>query len=99
MSDIPAGLGGTQSTYFKDNSAVDSDDTGDQRSYGDAGLQVDNPNPGIYTVLGQSYFLTGAVANVGATYVEYYDNPLQVSVEAWPGPLSYDIYLPLVMNE
>jgi len=99
VSDIPAGLGGTQSTYYKDNSAVDSDDTGDQRSYGDAGLQVEDPNPGIYTVLGQSYFLTGTVVNVGATFADYYDHPLQVSVAAGPGPLSYDIYLPLIMNK
>ena len=43
---IPAGLGGSQSTYYKDDSTVDSNDTGDQRSYGDAGFQVNNPNPG-----------------------------------------------------
>ena len=42
VSNIPAGLGGTQSTYYKDDSAIESDDTGDQRSYGDTGLQVDD---------------------------------------------------------
>lgn len=84
VSKIPAGLGGTQSTYYKDDSTVDSDDTGDQRSYGDAGLQVDDPNAGTYTILGHVYFLTGTTANVGATYLDYYDNPLQASVAVPP---------------
>ena len=96
MSKIPAGLGGTQSTYYKDDSTVDSDDTGDQRSYGDAGLQVDDPNAGTYTILGHVYFLTETTANVGATYLDYYDNPLQASV-AVPLPKWY-IYLPLVVK-
>jgi hypothetical protein len=96
VSKIPAGLGGTQSTYYKDDSTVDSDDTGDQRSYGDAGLQVDDPNAGTYTILGHVYFLTGTTANVGATYLDYYDNPLQASV-AVPLPKWY-IYLPLVVK-
>lgn len=97
VSKIPAGLGGTQSTYYKDNNAVDSDDTGDQRSYGDAGLQVDDPNAGTYTMLGHVYFLTGTTANVGATYLDYYDNPVQASVAAVPPPRWY-IYLPLVIK-
>jgi hypothetical protein len=94
VSDIPAGLGGTQSTYYKDDSTIDSNDTGDQRSYGDAGFQVNDPNPGTYITLRHTYFLTGTVANVGATYVDYYDNPLQTSVAAI-SPMRY-IYLPLV---
>ncbi len=97
VSKIPAGLGGTQSTYYKDDSAVDGDDTGDQRSYGDAGLQVNNPNAGDYTILGHVYFLTGTTANVGATYLDYYDNPLQASVASVPPPRWY-IYLPLVLK-
>lgn len=98
VSDIPAGLGGTQSTYYKDDSAVDGDDTGDQRSYGDAGLQVDNPNPGTHTVLEHTYFLTGATPNVGATYASYYDNPLQVSVAVAASNPRWYIYLPIVMK-
>jgi len=93
VSRIPAGLGGVQSTYYKDDSAVDAGDTGDQRSYGDAGIQVDDPNPGSYTLLGHIYFLTGTTANVGTTYVGYYDNPIQVSV----APVKvYSVYLPMV---
>jgi hypothetical protein len=77
---IPAGLGGTQSTYYRDDSAIDSGDTGDQRSYGDAGFQVEDPNSDAPPIEGQTYFLTGTTSNVGATYLAKYDNPLQVSV-------------------
>lgn len=95
VSQIPAGLGGTQSTYYKDDADFDAGDTGDHRSYGDAGFQVYDPEPGTYTMLGHTYFLTGVTANVGATYAGYYDNPLQVSVATFTPPTEY-IYLPFV---
>jgi hypothetical protein len=94
VSQTPGGLGGTQSTYYRDDSAVDAGDAGDGRSYGDAGFQVDDPVPGTYTMLGHIYFLTGTTANVGAVYVDYYDNPLELSVET-ASPMWY-VYLPLV---
>jgi hypothetical protein len=95
VSQIPPGLGGTRSTYYKDDADLDAGDTGDHRSYGDAGFQVYDPNPGTYTVLGHTYFLTGVTANVGATYADYYDNPIQVSVATFTPPTEY-IYLPFV---
>jgi hypothetical protein len=95
LGQIPAGLGGTPSTYYKDDADLDAGDTGDRRSYGDAGFQVYDPEPGTYTVLGHTYFLTGVTANVGATYVGYYDNPLHVSVATFIPPKWY-VYLPLV---
>ena len=95
VSQVPAGLGGTRSTYYKDDADLDAGDTGDRRSYGDAGFQVYDPEPGTYTVLGHTYFLTGVTANVGATYAGYYDNPLQVSVATFIPPKWY-VYLPLV---
>jgi len=92
---IPAGIEGTQSTYYEDNnSAADSGDTGDQLSYGDAGFQAADPNTGTYTILGQMYFLTGTTTNVGATYANYYDHPLQVEVAEYVG--TFKIYLPLL---
>ncbi len=87
VSMIPADLGGTQASYYKDDSAVDGDDTGDQRSYGDAGFEVDTPNTGTYPLLGHVYFFTGTVPNVGNTYLEYYNNPLQVSVASFVPPV------------
>jgi hypothetical protein len=96
VSQVPAGIGGTSSTYYKDDSTIDGSDTGDQQSFGDAGFQVDDPSPGTYNVLGHIYFLTGTTANVGATYVDYYDNPLEVNIA--PFTPKWCIYLPLAMK-
>jgi hypothetical protein len=95
---IPVGLGGSQSTYYKDDSTINSSDTGDQRSYGDAGFQIENPNPGDYARLGQTYFLTGTLANVGTTYVDYYDNPVQVSAAIVSPALPNRVYLPITVR-
>jgi len=98
VSETPAGLGGSPSTYYKDDdSVVDGSDTGDRLSYGDAGLQVDNPNPDSYVLLGHIYFPTSTLANVGATYAGYYDNPLQTSVGTVRS--RWTIYLPLVAKD
>jgi hypothetical protein len=99
VSQVPSGLGGTQSTYYKDDDGIDSKDTGDQRSYGDAGFQVQDPNPGTHTVTGYSYFLTGTTSNVGELFTAYFDNPLQVSVEVYiPPPPVWYINLPFVVK-
>jgi len=93
----PAGLGGTHSTYYKDDSILDGEDTGDQRSYGDTGLQVENPTPGIYVSLGHLYLLTGTTTSVGAMFAESYDHPLEVSL----APVSevWKLYLPFAFDE
>ena len=91
---IPAGVGGAQSTYYKDDSALDSGDTGDRRSYGDAGIRVDNPNAGTYTLLAHTYFLTGSMGHVGSVYANYYDHPLLVSVSA----SMWRVFLPVIMK-
>jgi hypothetical protein len=78
--DVPDSLTGA-STYYKDNNTVDPNDTGDQMSYGDAGFQVNVPAGGqTYDLLVYTYFLTDAQPNVGATYFDYYLNPLDVQV-------------------
>jgi hypothetical protein len=46
-------------------------------------------------MLGHTYFLTGVTANVGPTYADYYDNPIQVSVA--PVTVHY-AYLPFVVK-
>jgi len=98
VSRIPDGLGGSQSTYYKDDGSVaDGSDTGDQLSYGDAGLQVQDPISGSYVVLAHIYFPTHTLANVGAAYLDDYDNPLQVSVGTVD--LRWYTYLPLVARD
>jgi hypothetical protein len=95
---IPVELGGAQSTYYRDNSDVNSNDTGNQCSYGDADFQVQNPNPGDYARLGQTYYLTGATGDVGAIYLDYCDNPLGVSVSVISFALPNRSYLPIILR-
>jgi hypothetical protein len=90
---IPAALGGTQSTYYKDNSTYDANDTGDHLSYGDSGFQIANPGVGSYTLLSHSYFISGTTTNQGSLYQSYYDTPLQVTVLPFVPGFQY---LPLV---
>jgi len=84
---FPAGLGGTQSTYHKDDHRFDPNDAGDGVSYGDAGLQVEHPNPGTYSTFGYTYILPqGPLPNQGAQYMAYYDQPLTYTVQPIPTP-------------
>jgi len=79
-----SGAGGTATTYYKDNSALDSSDTGDQMSYGDAGVRIDSP-PTInkkFVFWNWNYILPANQTNVGATYRGYARNPLQVQATA-----------------
>jgi hypothetical protein len=76
-----SGAGGTATTYYKDNSALDSSDTGDQMSYGDAGVRIDSP-PTInkkFVFWNWNYILPANQSNVGATFRDYARNPLQVT--------------------
>ena len=68
--------GGTVSNYYKDDSAIDPNDTGDRRSYGDAGLRIDDPGPVISFTLVASVLPPGTTANVGASYFARVKNPL-----------------------
>lgn len=86
--------GGTLSNYYKDDQALDPDDTGDGQSFGDAGLRVYTPTGQVE--LGTFVFvLEPAQPNVGATYQDYLANPLEVTVTAqtydcqWPAGVSF----------
>jgi len=72
---------GTLTNYYKDDAAVDSNDTGDQRSYGDAGFRVDNPAGQLAFHL-TTYVLDPGQPNVGAAYEGYQANPLQATATA-----------------
>jgi hypothetical protein len=86
MVDLPDSLAG-MSTYYKDDSATDPDDTGDQKSYGDSGFQIANPPQNqSFELLIQTVFLSGNQPNVGATYFNAYLNPLDVQVDAFGIP-------------
>lgn len=85
------GLGGTRKHYYKDNAAVDPQDTGDQRSIGDSGFEVANPTSENFTIETGQYFLPAAQGNKGATYFQYFENPLQVVAVA---EAQFSTYLP-----
>jgi len=90
-----SGMGGTQTNYYKDNATLDTLDTGDQRSYGDVGVQIDSPEP-IFSYYTRLYFLPPQMGNVAETYVGYFQNPLQVTTTP---SLPYGTYLPLVVRD
>jgi len=90
---------GTLENYYLDNSDLNGDDTGDGRSYGDAGLKANNPG-GLVTVDSRIFVLDPQAPNVGSTYEDYLDNPLQATAVAQTyTPLPpYQVYLPLVVK-
>lgn len=71
---------GIATNYYKDSSVFNPEDTGDGRSYGDAGIQLDDLNPSteiglIYAAL-TAYVLPHDNGNVGNEYENRFDNPL-----------------------
>lgn len=84
---LPDGLGGARSTYHRDNTAPLSGDTGDGVNYADAGLQINNPSETFTgTVQLAQYFAPPSSGAVGVLFLQYYDYPLQIAVDA---PLTY----------
>jgi hypothetical protein len=83
--------------YYVDDATVDSDDTGDQRSYGDSGFAADNP-AGSFSLTTSLVVLPPTTDAVGDAYAALLDQPLvplvtrQFAPEATQGL----IYLPLV---
>jgi hypothetical protein len=93
-----APIGGTARNYYKDDAAIDSSDTGDQRSYGDAGIYVENPNLAFaYTF--SVYALPGAQPNVGAAYEAFFRHPLSVKATPLGNPRQHKIYLPSTLRQ
>jgi hypothetical protein len=74
--------GGAVLNYYKDNGTLDTDDTGDQRSYGDSGLRINGPyaTPAIISFTLMTYILpSGSSTNVGEGYFARATHPLQIS--------------------
>ena len=78
---------GAVSTYYLDNSALNGDDTGDQRSFGDAGFIVDEP-AGLVQIDLATYVLDPLQPNVGPLFKSYQAHPLQATAvaQAWQPP-------------
>lgn len=88
--------GGTLSHYYKDDSTLDNNDTGDKRSYGDSGVMVMSPTARSIEVVSAQYVLAGRQPNRGAEFYAIFQNPLQVSWRLEGGP---KVYLPIILRE
>jgi hypothetical protein len=86
---------GTIQNYYQDDDAVDSSDTGDQKSYGASGMQFDSP--GSYVDVTAVLFMLpeNTSQNMGTQYFQQVQNPLTASATLQ----SYHtnkIYLPFI---
>ena len=93
--DDASDVGGTQTNYYRDNSAPDLGDAGDNRSYCDVGIAAANPMAHI-ALLSAYVFLPVAPANAGAQVALYVANPLQVSAKEQT--LTKVVSIPLVLR-
>ena len=95
--DVTVGAG-QLSNYYKDDQTVDPDDTGDGRSFGDAGFVVDDP-AGQVRAETLTFFLDPEQPNLGLTYQGYYVNPLEIVVTAQSYGSLYYVYIPLLSKD
>jgi hypothetical protein len=98
--------GGTVTNYYVDDGAIDNSDTGDRRSYGDAGLQVScsifSPCAGASFKLIAYILPPGTSTNVGNVYFARATQPLQATTAAQCcAPIDGSglrVHLPLVLS-
>lgn len=69
---------GVVTTYHKDDAAFDALDTGDNQSFGDTGVRIDNPATIINFLLSAYILPSGASACSGGDYLERVQNPVEV---------------------
>jgi hypothetical protein len=90
--------GGTVTNYYKDNSAVDPNDTGDQRSYGDSGLFIDSPGLVIEFTLASFILPPGTTTSVGASYFERISNPITTTTTTQVYGQTPEVFLPVILK-
>jgi len=91
------GTGGTASTYYKDDATIDPADTGDKKSYGDAGIRLDNPSKHLQVAI-STYVLPPNQPNVGARYCSYIKQPLETRATAQHYTPPRFVYLPAALK-
>ena len=95
---------GEYQNYYKDDSSIDYDDTGDQMSYGDSGFLIEFAKPpepaqneyGTLEVDMVEFFLGPNSPNVGQSYLDYKENPFQVLVTSQEFYL--EIFFPMIFK-
>lgn len=90
--------GGSVTNYYKDDSAVDAGDTGDQQSYGDTGVFITNPGSEVELALVSYILPPGSTANVGQEYFDRATNPLTAATTAQLFGLDFPNYLPVILK-
>lgn len=88
-------VGGTKRHYYKDDSTVDGNDTGDGQSYADAGFVIATPIEQQFAVTSMQYVLSAAQENQGDEYYARSVTPLVVSVQQEGGSR---LYLPITLR-
>jgi hypothetical protein len=94
------GMSGTAKTYYKDNADVDNSDTGDKKSYGDAGIRIDNPGKRLHATV-WTCILPPDQPNVGESIRSGVLNPpaAQGAAQAYqPAVVTRYIHLPLLLR-
>ena len=80
-------------------SNIDLEDTGDQMSYADAGLAVNDPPEGqSYSWFVQIFMHAGSGGDPNLHY-QYYQNPITLQIELYPPGSDLNLFLPLVLSE
>ncbi len=79
-------LGDEQTIYYKDDSTIDDYDTGDEKSYGDSGIQIDGTETyivGDISITYESYFLSANEQYaLGEELAGNFSSPLQLNINS-----------------
>ncbi len=92
----PAPAGGTAKSFYRDNSSPESNDTGEAGSYGDSGFLVEGSLNSVFSIESSLFVLPpsgGGTDNVGASYAEFFSNPLIIVSRLIGGQ---SVYLPII---
>ena len=98
----PSPLGGTPQTYYRDDGAWSSADTGDHKSYADPGVLVSQSNANLMFDVWY-YILPAAQPNVGAGYAAASTHPLEAQATrqtfASVPQSQHALYIPLIASQ
>ncbi|MCP5101719.1 MAG: hypothetical protein GY943_39760 [Chloroflexi bacterium] len=89
---------GTVSNHYKDDETVDTNDTGDQKAFGETGLRFDNPGASVNVSAVLLMMPQGSSGNVGDDYFQQVKNPLTVTSNLQAYELN-ELYLPIILND
>lgn len=95
----PSPAGGTATSFYRDNSTPESDDTGEPGSYGDSGFLVTGGLNSAFSIESSLFFLPpggGGPDNVGDQYGDFFANTLTVSARSMSGDGT--VFLPIVIK-